>query len=514
MKHLSYLIGGLSLVTSVAYPQSNQPTRPNIIYVFPDQYRNDACGFWNQEEFRGYRKAQGDPTITPNLNQFARESLVLTSAQSNNPVSSPHRAMLMTGMYSADFNGVPVNCNTESPNSSLNPDAVTIGDVFSQSGYDCAYIGKYHLDAPTKNNPDKPGHYVEERMPVWDAYTPKERRHGFNYWYSYGTFNEHKNPHYWDNEGKKHEPVEYSPVYEAKKAIDYLKNTGNVRDPQKPFFIMVGMNPPHSPYNSLRDCMEEDYNLYKDIPLDTLLFRPNVTNRSLKKINSAPYYFANVTGVDRAFGMILDALKELDMDKNTIVVFASDHGELMCSHGLAEEAKNMPYSEAMNIPFIVRYPEKIKHRVDSILLSTPDIMPTLLGLAGLEKQIPQEIQGKDYSELFLDGNASIQRPTSALYFKNEFGEKNEQGKNMGYFPMARGLKTGKYTLAFMITKDKKIKETYFYDDENDPYQLNNLPLKGNEKIVKKLCMELGRQLKAINDPWYRERVLNNMINYE
>lgn len=91
-----------------------------------------------------------------------------------------------------------------------------------------------------------------------DAYTPKDRRHGFNYWYAYGTFDEHKNPHYWDTDGKRHDPREWSPLHESGKVVSYLKNEGNVRDPKKPFFIMVGMNPPHSPYRSLDDCMEQD----------------------------------------------------------------------------------------------------------------------------------------------------------------------------------------------------------------------------------------------------------------
>ena len=149
---------------------------------------------------------------------------------------------------------------------------------------------------------------MEEKRPAWDAYTPKERRHGFNYWYSYGTFDEHKNPHYWDTDGKRHDPKEWSPLHESGKVISYLKNDGNVRDTKKPFFIMVGMNPPHSPYRSLNDCEEQDFNLYKDQPLDSLLIRPNV-DLKMKKAESARYYFASVTGVERAFGQILTTLK-------------------------------------------------------------------------------------------------------------------------------------------------------------------------------------------------------------
>lgn len=93
---------------------------------------------------------------------------------------------------------------------------------------------------------------------------------------------------------------------------------------------MVGMNPPHSPYRSLNDCEEQDFNLYKDQPLDSLLIRPNV-DLNMKKAESVRYYFASVTGVDRAFGQILEALKQLGLDKNTVVIFASDHGETMCS---------------------------------------------------------------------------------------------------------------------------------------------------------------------------------------
>ncbi len=112
----------------------------------------------------------------------------------------------------------------------------------------------------------------------------------------------------------------------------------------------------------------------------------------MPKAESARYYFASVTGVDRAFGQILDALKELGLDKNTIVVFASDHGETMCSQH-TEDPKNSPYSESMNVPFLVRFPDKIKPRVDDLMLSSPDIMPTLLGLAGLADSIPAEVQG-------------------------------------------------------------------------------------------------------------------------
>ena len=484
------------------------PSRPNIVYVFPDQFRNSALQFWNEKEFRSHINFKADPTHTPNLNQFATEAVVLSKAVSNCPLSSPHRGMLLTGMY-PDGSGVTLNCNDTRPNSNLRQDAIAISDVLSVNGYDCAYFGKLHVDYPTPNNPQNPGTYVEDRNPVWDAYTPKERRHGFNYWYSYGTFDEHKNPHYWDTNGSRHDPLEWSPKHEVDKVIEYL-NSG--RDKSKPFFMMVSMNPPHSPYSSLDDCMEEDYNLYKDIPLSQLLVRPNVNPELKKRQENAPFYFANVTGVDREFGRILAALKDMNLDNNTIVVFSSDHGETLASH--VDDAKNSPYTEALNVPFLIRYPEKLKPQVSNLLLSTPDVMPTLLSLAGLKNKIPATVEGRDLSAELFRKKPSKQAPKAVLYIQNIDGRKNKEGKVLSYFPVARGVKTDRYTLSISIDKKtKQLKNVLIFDDLKDPYQLHNLPVEQYKKLFASLCKQMPALLKKANDPWYSERILSELIPY-
>ena len=105
---------------------------PNVIYLFPDQMRNHAMAFWGEEGFRDRVDFRPDPVHTPILDSFARQALVLTSAQSNCPLSSPHRGMLLTGMYPHE-SGIPLNCNSSRPISSLKEDAVTVSDVFSLS---------------------------------------------------------------------------------------------------------------------------------------------------------------------------------------------------------------------------------------------------------------------------------------------------------------------------------------------------------------------------------------------
>lgn len=507
----STAIGALTLTACGSQPLEKE-SLPNVIYVFPDQLRNHGLSFWGEEGFADQVNFTPDPTHAPVLNKFAKESVVLSSAISNFPLSSPHRGMLLTGMY-PDRSGVTLNCNSERPNSSLRQDIETISDVFAKAGYDCGYIGKLHAEHPTKNNPQNPGTYVEEQTPVWDAYTAPENRHSFNYWYSYGTYDIHKAPHYWDTAGDRHEIREWSPKHEADKAIAYISNENRDRDGKKPFFLMVAMNPPHSPYRSLNDVMEEDYNLYKDKPIDSLLIRPNADKTLAKAKESAPFYFASITGVDREFGRILAALEKQGLTDNTIVVFASDHGETMCSQGTIDP-KNSPYAESINIPFIVRYPKKVKHRVDDLLLSSPDIMPTLLGMSGLADLIPKDLDGRDFSKILLNEPTAVQRPTSAIYIQNVNGPKSDDGLVYDYFPSARGIKTHDYTLALYIDKaDKSLKNILMFDDKNDPYQMHNLDIKEHPSLFKELCNEMAELLKETNDRWYQEKILSGLINY-
>ena len=277
--------------------------------------------------------------------------------------------------------------------------------------------------------------------------------------------------------------------------------------------MMVSFNPPHSPYASLEDCMEEDYNLYKDQPLDSLLIRPNA-NREMKKAPSVRYYFASVTGVDRAFGRILDELKKQGLDKNTIVIFSSDHGETMCSQN-TDDPKNSPYAESMNVPFMVRFQGKVTPRIESeLLLSSPDIMPTILGLCGLAKQIPAEVEGRNYAGRFTGEDLSVPLREGALYIKNVDGDKDADGKVISYFPVARGIKTHRYTMSLTIDRQtKELKEVLLFDDEKDSYQMHNLPWQENKEIVAELSRLMVPLLKEADDPWYKEKILNDLIPY-
>lgn len=151
---------------------------PNLLVVMADQFRGDALGFRGKETVK-----------TPNLDQFAQEAVVLTQAVSGYPVSSPARGMFLSGAYPHE-NGVLTNCQSESAHQGveLRQDLTCWSDVLAQAGYATAYIGKWHLDKPYTPYVDCSNNKGEM---AWNEWCPPERRHGFDYWVAYGTYDRH-----------------------------------------------------------------------------------------------------------------------------------------------------------------------------------------------------------------------------------------------------------------------------------------------------------------------------------
>ena len=476
----------LNLIVSCAETQNSKKlSKPNLLFIFPDQLRNDAIGI-NKK----------DPVYTPNIDKIANEGMLLSNAISNAPVCSPYRGMLMTGKLPYN-NSVISNCNSDSfkDKNSWRKEDVSFSDVLRKNGYDAGYIGKLHLTSPAP---------IEKDSLIWDAYTPTEERHGFNFWYAYGADNMHNKPHYWIGNAKENEVTyidEWSAKHEADVLIDYLKNTdGKSRDSKKPFALFWSVNPPHPPYQYVP---EKYVQAYKDKSTAQLLTKKNVLlgddaeelafhteatrNRTDLAKNQIKEYFAMVTGVDDQIGRVMRTLKEQGLHKNTIVVITSDHGEMMASHALM--SKNIWFDEAINVPFIIRWPEKIKAgQRENFFLSSPDIMPTLLNMMGTTEGMPKDLDGRDLSSLITQGKG--EKPDHALYYYLVPGHKEE-----GF----RGIKTHNYT--YVITVDQNKKERKFlYDNKNDPEQMNNIIGKGSP-VQETLHTELMNSLKENNDPW-------------
>ena len=493
---------------------------PNIIFLFSDQHRKSSMGFWSNPQYRDCLLGEGDPVHTPHLDRLAEEGIVVSNAYSSYPVSSPFRAMLFSGRYPAN-NGVWQNC-APGRRDELRGDIDTFTDILSDSGYSVGYVGKWHLEHPEANF-DGEGNYIaddpsyrgERYFPdgspdsntvCWDTLIPRDRQRKIDYLYAYNTWDifraepdmpAQKRPHYWDkNQNRITAPDGvWSPDFETDLAIDFLKNENGERKAENPFALFVSYNPPHSPYTSRSDTDFEAYDRYysqKAVPdAKELLKRKNVTLEDKKFLEQTRVYFSHVTGIDRCVGRILDSLTP-EQAENTLVVFTADHGEMLGSHGLM--AKNVPYEEATAIPFLIRYPGKLTHRCDPLLLTGPDILPTVLTLAGIS--IPEGIEGHDYASLLITGRG--ERPRTALFTQVK----------------KKGVRSEKYLLTVTYESDRAYGDVRIYDLENDPYQM--LPLRADDIDPQQLLFlraELGKHLKHSSDPWYQKRLYADFILY-
>jgi len=459
----------------------SEPASPNLVIVFPDQWRGQALGFLGEE-----------PVHTPRLDRFATEGIVFTQAVSNYPLCSPFRGMFMTGNH-PHTTGVTSNCNSLSApyGCQLRQNDRTWSDILHEVGYSLGYIGKWHLDSPY-------GPYIDcsnNRGEVaWNEWCPPERRHGFDFWYAYGTYDRHTRPMYWTGDAPRdgfHYVDQWGPEHEADLAIEYIRNRdGRMRDPGKPFALVVSMNPPHMPY----DLVPEKYlEIYRDADLEELCKRPNIPPAGSKwgdyyRKNIRGYY-AHISGVDEQFGRILDALEQEGLDEETIVLFTSDHGNCLGIHD--QISKNNHYEESMRVPFLLRWTGKLGPGRTDLLISTPDIYPTLFGLMGLQDLVPPEVEGTSHASLLLTGEG--RQPSSQVYFGIPV-DRPEWGR--------RGVRTARYTLVINKIPDEP-DEVVLHDNIDDPYQLWNIAAENPDTVRELIEQELIPWLRRLHDPWIR-----------
>lgn len=462
--------------------------KPNLLYIFADQWRRQAVGFEGE-----------DPVLTPNIDAFAHEAAIVSNALTCSPLCSPHRASLLTGKYPIST-GVYTNCKVGA-DVMLRPDEVCISDVLSRSGYRTGYIGKWHLDLPERNVTDDPLSGAAD----WDAYTPPgPKRHGFEYWYSYGAWDEHLSPHYWKDSPEKIKVQQWSTEHETDQAIQFIQN----RNRKQPFALFVSWNPPHSPFDQVPEKYKKMYDGKQ------IVFRENVsattffvhTGESIeggieelkdKQLN----YFAAVSGIDDQFGRLLHVLKEEGLDSNTIVVLTSDHGEMMGSHGLM--AKHVWYEESIGVPFCIRWPNMIPEMRTDLLLNTVDIMPTLLRFLDLE--IPMSVEGADLSGFLLNREKGGPEEAFIVAYPGrkevieEFQKAGIDNREYGW----RAVRTHDYTYVIhhgYAPGDKLVR--YLYDLRTDPYQLQPEEIEhiSEHLLARELELKLQHWLKEMKDP--------------
>ncbi len=391
---------------------------PNIVFVFADQWRAQATGY------------AGDPNVqTPNLDAFAAESLNFTTAVSNCPVCSPWRATLMTGQYPLTH-GVFVN---DVPISSQ---PVYLAECFQAAGYDTAYIGKWHIDGQGRS-----------------AYIPPERRKGFDYWKVRECTHDYNHSFYYADTDEKQWWEGYDAGAQTLDAVNYIEG----REKEKPFMLVLSWGPPHDPYDTAPEAFKALYNP------DNLILRPNVPEDvAVEAREWLAGYYAHCSALDACFGRLLQALDKVGIVEDTLVIFTSDHGDMLGSMGARN--KQRPWDESILVPMLLRYPKEFgrQERLVNTPFNTPHLMPTLLGLAGLD--VPDTVEGFDFSS-FLRGEGPAPEDAALIELPACFHQYAyyRGGKEW------RGLRTSRYT--YVIHREGP---WFLFDNASDPYQMENL----------------------------------------
>jgi arylsulfatase A-like enzyme len=416
--------------------QAKKPEHPNVIFILADQWRASALGYSGNEIVQ-----------TPQLDRFANSAVNFKNAVSVLPVCTPYRASLMTGRY-------PTSTGMFFNDLYLPSEELCMAEIFNKEGYNTAYIGKWHLDGHGRKSFVSP-----DRRQGWEYWKGSECDHQYlKEHYYQGT---DTTIHYWDG---------YSPYAIADEAQNYLEKNANNKEP---FFLFVSIATPHFPHHT---APEEYQTLYT---ADKLSLPPNVPkDQYLSAFKELQGYYAHCTATDKAIGGIIEKAKSLGLFDNSIIIFTSDHGEMMGSHGIPPWRKQTAYSESAHIPFLISYPgiNNNRGKTAEAAITTPDILPSLLSMCNID--IPESIEGYDLSPIIKSPELETERaalymnlcPIGTMYSLEEY----------------RALRTAGYT----YVKTPK-GASMLFDNKKDPYQLNNLV---DKPAVKNIQAKLDRQL--------------------
>jgi arylsulfatase A-like enzyme len=443
--------GFLFIVLISLLPVACKKEKPNVVFILTDQWRASAFGYTGNKVVR-----------TPNIDRLAEESVNFANAVSVCPVCTPYRAALLTGRYPTST-GMFVN------DIYLPSEEICMAEIYKSAGYSTAYIGKWHLD----------GHGREENV-------EPDRRQGFDYWKGLECSHDYNRmPYYENNDPVKKFREGYSSFAESKDAQQYLEDHSKDKNP---FLLFVSFATPHFPHNTAPQEYREMY------PLSGLRLDPNVPD-SLKEnvLTELQGYYAHCTATDKAIGDLISKIKALGLSKNTIVVFTSDHGEMMGAHGRLPFRKQLAWEESAHVPFLIRLPGKNNDKAAKIgaPLTTPDILPSLLSLCGIE--IPKSVEGNDLSVMI--NKPTTQKDRAALFMSVCPFDVNYPDKEY------RAIRTVRYTYArtpegpFML-----------FDDVLDPWQMNNLADKPEmAELQQELDNRLNSELLKIHDENFKTR---------
>lgn len=429
------LMGSASIAGAIGFPFSNTNSvytetlkdQPNIVFILSDNCRWDTMGF------------MGHPFIqTPGLDQLAREGLVFRNAFHPTPLCSPSRASILTGTY-AHTHGV---LNNHIP---WTGQKTTFLEYMKSSGYDTAFIGKWHM----------PGNGLP-KMSYLDLFVSYTYREGQGSYYNCPLIVNGKTQ---PTTGKyiTEEVTDY--------AIDFIqKNQSKPTNDRKPFCLYLSHRTAHPPFISPQGIKGMYRKERVPLPEEIDPWFSRTNGNVFQGIMMGSYqnqyrkYCETITAMDRDIERLVDAIDELGLKNNTVVIYAGDDGMLWGEHrchGIRE-----PYEPSIRIPFIVRAPWLINDKGgdrDQMILNI-DIAPTLLDIAGVS--VPSDMEGTSILPM-LRNKAIPGREVCLLEFWKYYPENT---------PSYVGVRTKQYK----YIEYEKGREPMLFDLLADPEEKHNI----------------------------------------
>lgn len=440
MKNRILLCMGGSLF--VAALQASEPQKMNVVYILADDLGYGDIGCYGQEKIQ-----------TPNIDRLAQQGMMFTQHYAGCTVSAPSRCSLMTGLHTGHSQ---IRGNKEIKPEGQQPmeeGTYTLGKLMKSAGYSTGIFGKWGLGYPgSSSTPGKMG------FDEFYGYNCQRMAHSYypdHLWHNDAevVFEENR------NEGRK----TYSQDLIHENAMKFIRDNKD-----KPFFAMLTYTLPHAELNLPHDSIYNMYaNAFEEVPYDgSGGYHPS----------EKPYasFAAMITRLDKYVGEVVAELKVLGIDKNTIVIFASDNGphregganpDYFDSYGPLRGVKRDVYEGGIRVPMIAWCPGRIKAGEKTEQVSAFwDVMPTLAELTGTE--LP--VAGDGISFLPTLFSKKGQKQHRYLYW--EFHELNGR----------EALRSGKWKLIRQPVVGKTVLE--LYDLSKDLHEDNNLAEQMPKKV--------------------------------
>jgi arylsulfatase len=348
-------------------------TKPNIVLILADDLGYSQLGCYGETKIR-----------TPAIDRLAAEGTRFTQAYSGSPVCAPSRCVLLTGLHTGHAH---VRDNREIKPEGQEPlpaDTPTIPRLLRKEGYATGLVGKWGLGFPGSSG--------------------EPLRQGFDFFFGYNCqrkAHNHYPPELWRNDVRV--PLEgndgsstgrqYAPDLFEKEALDFIRTNR-----RRPFFLLFATTIPHLALQVPEDSLEEYAGLWPETPYDgSRGYFPQSRPRAA--------YAAMVTRFDRSVGRIIDLLRRLELEEDTLVLFSSDNGPTYDVGGYDMDFfggacpfrrhKGYVYEGGIRVPLIARRPAVVPAgRTSPAVISFQDLLPTLLEAAGARSSVPESVDGR------------------------------------------------------------------------------------------------------------------------